>query len=1133
VTSALAATLRVSLRRTRAAWPIVLAAGVTCLLATTLLASGPIYADAVSLSGLHRVLTDAPVADSNIEVSLRADPAAIDDIDAAVIAEAGRTVGELGGTVTRFGRSETFDLPVPAGGPVETLAVIGYAEGLQDVATLADGSWPTDRVGAASGPVSVVVARQVAEPLGLAVGDVMSLTSRIESDLVVPVRIDGIFSIDDPSAPYWWDEAMVLDGVVTTDAFATYGPFLTTRTQFLERSAVRRLQFGWRILPTIENLTAEGIAPFRVRVDGLRDRLTANVVGSTVAVETGLPVILGDAERSLLVSRTGVLVLVIQLAVVAAYAVLLSASLLVDHRRVDTAMLRSRGAGPTALIVLALSEGLLLTVPAAILGPPLAVIALHAFNIVGPLADIGLRLDPVLTPMAFVAAAAGAAACLLALVVPAWPSRRSFASARGGARSETRPAGQRFGLDLARLGVAAIGLWPLRFFGAPLTQTVQGELGIDPLLVAAPAIGLIAGAVLALRLLPWLAHAIERATSRGRGLVSSLGARQLARRPLRYTRSALLLMLAMAMGVFAVSYAWTWTSSQRDQATFQVGADVRVTPGDRSGSPPDLVLGPAYDALPGVDARMAVDRASIRVTRSAAELLALDAVVAPSVVTIRDDLHPASLDRSMARLADARPGIALPRLPDGTRNLRLTLRAAIRAVERPAFDEELGLVNEPVDPVAIADHQGLRVAVVVRDASGLLYRSIGEAVELDGAGHEVVIPLDVDAVADLTAIDEPLELVGVEASVTVPTGLQITDATISIGDIATSADVSGVDPIVDWQPLDHSSPGGWRLTSSVYGQPPIRVDALSSGPTLSADVGTPGLGAFPGADLYGRGTTVSFAPARLDELDRAAIPAVVTVPFLEATGRSVGDSVSIDVAGVRRTFEIVDAVSAFPTIEATLPAIIADLPTIAMLRYEGSGLAEPAGEWWLDLDDATTSTAHADLVEVLLADPIGSRTVLSQVDRARALETDPVALGIIGALGIGAVAAALFAIVGFTVSAGVSARERVTEFALLRALGLSSGQLSRWLSLENAVLAAVSLVAGTALGLLIAWIVLPFVSVTRDARTPYPPVTLDVPWSVIGGLVLIGLITLSVVVFGLSHLLRRVGLVSALRVTDE
>ena len=79
---------------------------------------------------------------------------------------------------------------------------------------------------------------------------------------------------------------------------------------------------------------------------------------------------------------------------------------------------------------------------------------------------------------------------------------------------------------------------------------------------------------------------------------------------------------------------------------------------------------------------------------------------------------------------------------------------------------------------------------------------------------------------------------------------------------------------------------------------------------------------------------------------------------------------------------------------------------------------------------------------------------MSLVERNRALATDPVALGIIGVLGIGVVAAGLFAVVGFIVSAAVSARERVTEFALLRALGLSSSQLSGWLSLENATLAA-------------------------------------------------------------------------------
>ena len=118
---------------------------------------------------------------------------------------------------------------------------------------------------------------------------------------------------------------------------------------------------------------------------------------------------------------------------------------------------------------------------------------------------------------------------------------------------------------------------------------------------------------------------------------------------------------------------------------------------------------------------------------------------------------------------------------------------------------------------------------------------------------------------------------------------------------------------------------------------------------------------------------------------------------------------------------------------------------------------------------------------------------MSLTERADALATDPVALGVIGALSIGVAAAAAFAIVGFIVSAAVSARERVTEFALLRALGLSSGQLSGWLSLENATLAVISLVAGTALGLLIAWVALPFVTVTRSAETAFPPVEVAVP----------------------------------------
>lgn len=143
------------------------------------------------------------------------------------------------------------------------------------------------------------------------------------------------------------------------------------------------------------------------------------------------------------------------------------------------------------------------------------------------------------------------------------------------------------------------------------------------------------------------------------------------------------------------------------------------------------------------------------------------------------------------------------------------------------------------------------------------------------------------------------------------------------------------------------------------------------------------------------------------------------------------------------------------------------------------------------------------------------------------------ALGIIGALTLGSVAAALFAIVGLTVSAAVSARERRTEFALLRALGLSGRQLTAWLWLENGSLVFVSLLAGTSLGLLIGWMVLPFVTVTQRAAAPVPSVIVQVPWD--GILLLNGAsaLALGVAVLVIGGVLRRLGVGSALRTGED
>ena len=207
-------------------------------------------------------------------------------------------------------------------------------------------------------------------------------------------------------------------------------------------------------------------------------------------------------------------------------------------------------------------------------------------------------------------------ACIVALTLPTLFVSASPAGARAAEGRQARTTlAQRLGLDLALVAVAGVALWQLRLYGAPLTRNARGTLGLDPLLVAAPAIGLVGGAVLALRVVPRVAELGERLLVRGRGLVGSLGGRQLARRPLRYTRAALLLMLAAALGTLAAAHAATWTRSQADQAAYRAVADVRVIASDYS-SLPSWAAGPEYRAIPGVTAATPVIVAPFDVGRT-------------------------------------------------------------------------------------------------------------------------------------------------------------------------------------------------------------------------------------------------------------------------------------------------------------------------------------------------------------------------------------------------------------------------------------------------------------------------------------------------------------------------------------
>jgi len=357
------------------------------------------------------------------------------------------------------------------------------------------------------------------------------------------VLIVGIYGSPDAADPFWYNDRLALEAVTHSPSFNTHGPFIVDRETLLQDLTAVNNQVRWRVITNIDSITLEDLPSLIGNLGLLKDRLNdaggpqlapTSTNYDDFAVDGSLRSILLEADRSLTVTRSGVLMLSVQLSILAGLALVLTAGLLVDSRRIEPDLLRSRGATSDQILRMSLAEGAMLTLPAAAVAPWLAVGVLALLDRFGPLASIGLELDPSPTVSAFILSFLAALGCMAALAAPAYRSSRSFSESyvkRG--RQESRSELQRAGVDLALLAAAAIGFWQLSVHSETITTSVRGRLGIDPLLVAGPAVGLVAGAVLALRLIPLLARLSDRMAGATKSTVPALSAWQISRRPAR------------------------------------------------------------------------------------------------------------------------------------------------------------------------------------------------------------------------------------------------------------------------------------------------------------------------------------------------------------------------------------------------------------------------------------------------------------------------------------------------------------------------------------------------------------------------------------------------------------------------
>lgn len=1109
---------RLASGRIREDWRFLVGVWLLLACATTLLASGVLYGDAVAVGSLRAAIRAAPIAAQAILVETDLTPEQARAEDPPVRASLAAALGRPGGEVMQEARSGSL-LPIGLKGST-TAPILTYLEsatGASAHAALVAGRWA--RPG--HEPLEATIAEPAARAMGLAIGDDLRLADAADpgADPNTPlatVLVVGTYTVD-PTDPYWAGDGLDISGQATISGAAFRGPLLVDPTDLLAVGRFASLDVRWRAIPDLDRLTADEIEPLRARLDGVSDQVRSRFpLGGSLTVTADLGRVLDTVDRSLQVARGAVLLLTLQFAVVAVYAVLLIAGMLADRRRPEVGLLRSRGASTAHVVGLAFGEALLLATPAAIVAPFAAAALIHLLGLVGPLAASGAVSSTAISPTTVLAVAVTALLAVVALTLPALASGADLAGIRAVlGRPVARTLAQRLGIDLALVVVAALAIWQLRDYGAPLTRTAGGVLGLDPLLVAAPALGLVAGAVLATRVVPRLGEIGERVLGRGRGLVSPLGARQIARRPLRYTRAALLLMLSTALGTFGAAYAVSWSGSQADQAAYKVGADVRVEAAS-STDLPDWAMGSAYRAVSGVTAAMPVavqDLTVGQVVRGGGTLLALDAKTAAGIASLPPGPAGQALPPALESLAAARPtALGLP-LPVGSRRLRVTYDADLTEAPISFPDGNGGTFTQELPP----DYRGVTLQAVFRDADGRVASFAASDPNpglFVGRGQTMMIDLP-PASGPIAGSGpaEPLSLLGLDFSLAggfpfaanpITGGLGVTGlaaATASGSTWTTFGEAAALDRWAWEAPTD----GGF--------------DGLGMGSSLSLGPESIQLLGPVGEDVRLR------APLSA----AATIPAIASQAFLAATGSTVGQTITARSGGTALTLRIAASAVEFPTLDPATPFVIVDGPTLADLRYLEDGSTSAGADWWL----STSPGADQRVAATLAAPPFHSQTVLSRGGVAASLAGDPVGLGTLGALLLGSLAAAAFAVLGFLVGASVSVRERAAEFALLRALGLSGPQLAAWLTAEQAFLLGVGLLAGTGVGVLLAWLILPATLLSASGAPVVPPPTVVLPWALIGLAYLGAILLLAVTSLLVGRPVPRRGIAGVLRAAGE
>ena len=1128
-------------RRIATGWRMEAVLFLSMLLAVSLMSSGVIFSNLLEEAALRRILERLPPSDVHVSARVYGaleDPSEVARRDTFYERSLPVVEREVGAPFSAYVQDETHLFQsitfFYAGRPelelddnVRPRGKVSYVDGLfTERAELVAGRWPYAGGAVDAGaPLEVALDATGGEMLQLAPGDEIDAFLAVggSPEESIRVRVVGLFSRIDPDGEFWYGLRRTFSHV---EEDVPIVPLFTTQDGILEHVATHYptsyADVRWFYVLDRHSVRAGDAETLRATIAQVKERLPRRLENASATIQ--LDDALSGFQEQALLSRIPLYLMVSLTTGILIYYLALISGLVVKSRERETAILKSRGVTTPQLGLFAFVEGALLAAPAIAFGPVVALAISRALGRV--FVEAGLESGPIpvtLPSQAFILGAAGAVlAAVVLTAATVMASRQGMVEFRQtGARPPRAPFIHRSYLDLLALALIGLIWWQIQARGSFLVRSVGADdLEVDVSLLLGPALGLVALGLLVMRLFPLAMSVAARAAEAVGPVWLVQGLRRVSRDPILPGSLVVLLMLTTALGVMGSTFSSTIERNQRDRALYESGADLRIEHGVGRAPVSTLGMTNLVQRLDGVDTITEVLRTTGTLSTGAFDqtpvsIMAVDTESFANVAWYRDDFTDAATMSSLTELLRPDPAVSI--LSDG--------------IPLPLYSTSLWLWVNPgtTDPSSV-------LVARVRDDSGYYFDApFGtmdfEEWELDSKGW---VRLDADLFPPRPRRSRPiridqngwLEFVGSTPPFTLISLRVISRSTqqqqpgaVFLGDLDVGSELFGEEAIGTHRDfLD-----GWHVVED-YDVPGLYALEASAGVARPGSEGSAAMSWIPGG--------LGLPTLRVGKPE-TPIPAVVSREALEVAGVGLGGVFAVGTIDATVPVQAVAVADYFPTLDPRDgPFVVMDLRTFNhYTNLHGPGLSGGSNEMWTRLDSPEADPE--ELVGSIGSFGVDTGDIYVSADlETQRVEQPMVSAGWDGLLILMFLALALASASGVMLYSYTDARDRSTEFALLRTLGFSRMQLHGvvWFNLILVAVCGVGL--GTWAGQQIAASVLPILEIAEEGQRVTPPMSLRINWGVLLGTYAVLSMVAAVTVAWLAVVTARLEVQRALRIGE-